>query len=160
MTSSSGLANALRAVIESLVPVLLWGALPCTGGSLYQHLNWRLGPKTRAKIRSHWALFRKLWTNFEKVCDACISVGGHIAIEWPTGCMYWRRRCVKRAMLRWGLVPRRVDGCMYGLVSSKRATRGKPLKKPWTIATICVAFESLRTCDGRRKHVPVAGSDA
>ena len=160
MTSEAGLAKALRAVEDTNLPVLLFGALPCTGGSPYQHMNWHLGPKTRRKIRAHWATFRKLWHNFHKVATSCISRGGQVAVEWPRSCAYWRRRQVKTALTRWGCLPYKFDGCMYGLASVQARSAGKPLKKPWTIASNCATFHRLcRACDSTHQHAPIQGKD-
>ena len=81
MTSEAGLAKALRAVTDTDLPVMLFGALPCTGGSPYQNINWHRSPKTRGKIRAHWAIFRALWINFHKVATSCLSRGGQVALE-------------------------------------------------------------------------------
>ena len=160
MTSTAGLATALYAVSDPDIPTLLFGALPCTGGSPYVNLNWWLGAKTRRKIRSHWAIFDKLWTNFHIVAEACLRQGGQVAIEWPRSCMYWRRRKVKTALRRWRCQAHALDGCMYGLTSQAARTLGIPLRKPWTIATTCPTFHRLRrTCDGTHAHAPTQGRD-
>ena len=78
LTTAAGLAKAIAAVSEPGVPTLLFGALPCTGGSPYQYLNWQLGPKTRAKICRHRAIFRVLWRHFKLAADACLGNGGRI----------------------------------------------------------------------------------
>ena len=160
MTSEAGLAKALRAVEDTDLPVLLFGALPCTGDSPYQNISWYRSPKTRRKIRAHWAVFRALWNNFHKVATSCMSRGGQIAIEWPRACAYWRRRQVRTALKRWGCQPYKFDGCMFGLVSQQARCAGVPLKKPWTIASNCATFHRLcRKCDGTHQHVPTQGSD-
>ena len=52
LTTQAGLDKALAAVSVPGLPCLLFGALPCTGGSPWQRLNWRKGgTATRAKIR-------------------------------------------------------------------------------------------------------------
>ena len=160
LTTQEGLDKALAAVSESDVPVLLFGALPCTGGSLCQHVNWYRGAKTRSKIRAHWALFRVLWRNFVIVADACIQHGGRIAIEWPRSCMYWRHRYVKSTLKRWDCTAHRFDGCMYGLVGRTQATEGIPLRKPWTVASNCPDFRHIcRLCDHAHGHARIQGGD-
>jgi hypothetical protein len=54
LTSDEGLAKALAAVSDPSFQVLLFGALPCTGGSQWQNYNWKRGPDTQDKIRGHW----------------------------------------------------------------------------------------------------------
>ena len=66
LTTDSGLAKAIEAVSAPDYNVLLFAALPCTGGSPWQNMNWRLGPKTQAKINAHRAVFRLLWRSFER----------------------------------------------------------------------------------------------
>ena len=49
---------------------------------------------------------------------------------------------------------------MYGLVSIQTKTKGRPLRKPWTIASTSNEFSGLRrTCDGTHDHVKTAGAD-
>ncbi len=99
LTSDEGLSKALAAVSDTEFQVLLFGALPCTGGSQWQNLNWNRGPDTQDKIRAHWGLFDLLFNNYVKVAAACSQNGGHIAIEWPRACAYWTRpeaRCFLR----------------------------------------------------------------
>ena len=43
-----------------------------------------------------------------------------------------------------------IHGCMYGLRSIARATKGLPIKKPWSIATDCANLGTYlnKTCRG------------
>ena len=82
------------------IPTLLFGVLPCTGGSPYVNLNYGLGPETKAKIRRHWATFSKLWIDFVVAAEHCITHGGHVAFEWPRRCAYWRKRSVQAFIRR------------------------------------------------------------
>ena len=160
LTTQAGLEKAVEAVSHADVPTLLFGALPCTGGSPYQRMNWYRGAKTRKKIRKHWAIFRALWRNFKIVAETCIAQGGQVAIEWPRSCTYWRRPEVKACLIKWGCSPVHFDGCMYGLVSQQARTQGQPLRKPWTIASTTDAFQRLRRkCNGAHSHARIEGSD-
>ena len=161
MTTEAGVAKAIAAVSQAGIQVLLFGSIPCTGGSPYTRLNWHLGPDTRRKIRAHRALFRKLWLSFEAVAAACVANGGHIAIEWPQSCSYWKVPRVRSFIKRYALQSVSFDGCAYGLVSQVAATAGRPIRKPWCIASNCEAFQRLcRACDHRpHEHVRLQGTD-
>ena len=160
LLSAAGFAKAMYAVSDNSLPTLLFGALPCTGGSPYQYLNWWRGAATRRRIRGHWRTFRALWNVFHDVAETCILNGGQVAWEWPRSCMYWRCRQVKTALNRWSCKSYALDGCMYGLVSQAARTKGTPLRKPWTIASTCPTFHRLqRACDGSHTHVPTQGVD-
>ena len=83
-----------------------------------------------------------------------------MAMEWPKGCTYWRDRAVKAALRKWGCEMHHFDGCMYGLQSQAAATRGKPLRKPWTIASNAGGFTHIRrSCDRTHQHVKTQGVD-
>ena len=80
----------------------------------------------------------KLWANFSKLAKAVLSVGGKVAIEWPTGNSYWNEAAVKSFLRRYDVsYNRRVDGCAVGLRS---VVTNKPLHKPWSIVTNCGAI--------------------
>ena len=55
--------------------VLLWASIPCTGGSPFQSINIARGMDPQ-RLEDHWKLFRKVWTNFEKVAKRIIKPGG------------------------------------------------------------------------------------
>ena len=161
LTTDAGLNKAVNAVSNPRIPTLLFGALPCTGGSPYQFLNWQLGPKTRAKIRHHRSIFNCLWKAFVTTAEACIAAGGKIAFEWPRNCMYWRLRKVKAFLKKHGMKCYKFDGCMYNLRSEASKTHGKFLQKPWIIASNCPEFAYMeRRCNHtREQHAKTAGSD-
>jgi hypothetical protein len=161
LTSTEGLARALEAVSDPNFQVLLFGALPCTGGSQWQNINWRRGANTRHKIRSHWDVFEALFSNLRKVAAACSLNGGHIAIEWPRACAYWRRPAVKSFLRLYALVDYDFDGCMFGLCSTAAATLGNPIKKPWRIASNMPEFANLRLICTHTpsEHASCAGVD-
>ena len=125
------------------------------------NLNWSLGPQTRGKIRQHWAVFRVLWHNFVLVARRCRANGGSIAFEWPRRCSYWNKRQVRKFMLEFGIKPYHLDGCAFGLVSQAPRSIGKPIRKPWTIASDVPAFSALCRCCTHlpEQHVRCQGSD-
>ena len=55
-------------------------------------------------------------------------------MEWPKGCDYWKRREVVRELNRHCRYTTIFNGCMYGLVSTIRSTKGRPISKPWKLA--------------------------
>ena len=57
--------------------ILLWASIPCTGGSPFQSINLARGMDPQ-KLENHWTLFRKLWTNFEKVANRILDSGGGV----------------------------------------------------------------------------------
>ena len=140
---------------------MLFGALPCTGGSPYQFINWQLGPETRSKIREHRRIFNCLWRAFVKVSEVCIANGGKVAFEWPRNCSYWRLRKAKSFLKRFGMQQYRFDGCMYGLRSIATRTEGLLLQKPWIIASNVEEFRFMerKCCHSRADHVKTAGRD-
>ena len=146
------------------MPTLLFGALPCTGGSALQAINWLRGPNTQKKIRNHWVIFRRLWRAYRTVAEACLKhYGNAIALAWPRACRYWHDKSVKTFMTKHAMHTYKLDGCMYGLRSVAPSTYGKLLKKPWTIASTSPCFSRLcRLCNHDRHadpHVPTAGRD-
>jgi hypothetical protein len=63
--------------------VMLWIAIPCTGGCPWHRLNKRF-PSAVLKIAKSKTLFEKLWENCMKVVKFALNAGGAmIAIEWP-----------------------------------------------------------------------------
>ena len=163
LTTQSGLDKALAAVSDPSMPTLLFGALPCTGGSALQYINWQRGPDTQKKIRNHWLVFRRLWRNFRITAERCILHGGQIAIEWPRACRYWHERSVKSFLAKHAMHLNKLDGCMYNLRSVCPSTHGQLLRKPWTIASTSTSFSRLcRLCDHDRSvepHTPTQGKD-
>ena len=142
--------------------LLLFGAIPCTGGSTWTIVNLaRCGPSTRRKIYKHRRTAYQLWRNFEEVAERCISNGGLIAFEWPRGCMYWHWRRVKAFIERHKLIQCNFDGCQYGLPSINPSTLGKPIMKPWRICTNMSSLQPLLSarCKREHKHVTCQGMD-
>ena len=67
LTTESGLKIAHDSVSDVSVPTLLFGAIPCTGGSTWTIVNLaRCGPPTRRKIYKHRKIAYQLWRNFEE----------------------------------------------------------------------------------------------
>jgi hypothetical protein len=99
MTTPEGLATALEFVKQAKQKnqtILLWGAMPCTGGSPWQTYNIKRYPTAAAKIRTHIKIFKQLFDNFVIVSRQVIESGGVVVNEWPTGCTYWNFPVVKK----------------------------------------------------------------
>ena len=146
--------DTLRAVINVLkaydVRVLVWFAIPCTGGCPFARINAGRSPKAKLRLGEHWTLFELLWDKAAKVMLAARELGAVIAFEWPTSCEHWWREEVWRHMTDMQYHYLEIHGCMYGLRSIARATRGLPIRKPWSIATDCVSLGTYlnKTCRG------------
>ena len=160
LRTQEGLETALRAI--NAPNVLLWAAIPCTGGCAWNALSAKRGSEaTREKIRGHRVDFWTIWHNFEKVAEATIAKGGYVAIEWPSSCAYWRESRIQEFVNKHACERAYIHGCMYGL---KSIAPGKPhmhILKPWTVMTTCPGLaESLSiTCNGKHVHTPCAGVD-
>ena len=91
----------------------LWFSSPCTGGSLWSHINLHRGSSTVALILRHWAEFHRLWKRFEEVAKIVIPKSVAMFIEWPRGCRYWANTRVARFLNKYGFTFADFDGCMY-----------------------------------------------
>ena len=81
--------------------------------------------------------------------------------EWPSRCFGWQEHQLLRLHreLTWlgrSWLFSRIDGCRYGLQSSK----GRFLRKSWTIASTSEHFHNLyraKTCQGQHAHDHIQG---
>ena len=128
VTSKEGFSKAAHAVQAD--NVLLWASMPCTGGSPWQQIN-RHKPGGEERLQQHIRDFKAIWKSFVPIALECNKHGGKVAIEWPTGCSYWKLPEVKGFMSYLCLKQAQCHGCALGLTDKD----GKPIKKPWTIAT-------------------------
>ena len=160
MSSPQGLKHATDILSEFPdIPVFLWGALPCTGGSPWQKLNALKSPRFAEIMSQHLELFGKLFSNFLILAKEVHRRGnGGIIFEWPTGCALWKDDRIQGLIKRFELDLVKFNGCMLGV----RAANGIPIKKPWTlasnVASIIRRFQKY-TCDGKHKHEPCQGSE-
>ena len=141
-------------VKEANGPIILWVAIPCTGGSSWQHVNRARFKRTGneealARIDDHWVVYRKLWSSFVTVAEAVRARGGHIAIEWPHRCDYWRDRRVVNYLRRHPMFETNFNGCAYGLKSQN----GLPICKPWKVLTTLPGLASTVSNKCNNAHV-------
>jgi hypothetical protein len=138
--------------------LLLFSAMPCTGGSPWQYLNIKK-PGVAAKVRKHWKLFKELWEVFVVVAEKVLKIGGEVVIEWPRGCRYWQWNFVISFLKRNGLCFTDIDGCSLGLTSVRD---GGLIMKPWRLASgmteLSQEFQHSR-CNRMHYHTPCAGVD-
>ena len=136
--------------------VLIWLSLPCTGGTTWTFINLK-HPKARRRVISE---IRKLWKIWAAMLDfiSLIEREFEIAMEWPTGCRYWKSHKVKKFLEENQMEKYNFHGCMLGTCNRD----GIPIKKPWTVAT---TIPELGTglmkyqCDGSHEHAEGRGVD-
>ena len=92
VATSAGLKRAVGGV--SKPGCLLWASMPCIGGSPWQHTNCHK-PGGLENLGAHIKDWYKIWTAFKVVARECIKHNSHIAVEWPSGCDYWRYHIVQ-----------------------------------------------------------------
>jgi hypothetical protein len=141
-------------------PVMLFASIPCTGGSPWMNIN-KLHAGGLMKFNAHIKLFKQLWLKFEDLCERINGRGGHIAIEWPRMCSYWKWTCVVLLLARYDLAVVDFDGCACNLRSVAKPEMF--VKKPWRIATNnrqLLAQLMNKRCpgiDSDHVHVPCQG---
>ena len=150
LRTPSGRETAIKAVTEN-PQVLLWVAIPCTGGCPWQRYNAKRSAETAGKIEEHRIEMRKLWKTLEVVANVNRKNGGKIAIEWPSNCDYWRLDFVNDFMVKYHLIKAKCQGCAFGLCDDHK----QPIMKPWTIATddpVLVRTLEAYKCPGKLVH--------
>ena len=114
--------------------------------------------KAKDKIKKHWKLFRKLWSQYERLCDELDFIIPTI-LEWPRNNAYWKVTAVRRRLNKNGMHFANFDGCSYELRDSNGV---EYLKKPWRFATnipgVREKFSSLCTRD--HNHGSTCGRNA
>ena len=82
MASEEGLMHALEMLKKDHAAqkgrVMLWAAMPCTGGSAWNRYNWTQNyyHNIRDTIKRHWTLLRKLFSNFKILAEQVLKLGG------------------------------------------------------------------------------------
>ena len=133
--------------------VLFWLSLPCTGGTTWSYVNMKHPTAKMKEVRKLW----KLWEATCKFIDL-IARDFDIALEWPTGCRYWKSKKIRRFLEANMMEKYNFHGCMLGTMNHD----GIAIKKPWTVATsIPEIGHSLAKyqCDGLHDHVAGRGTD-
>ena len=107
----------------------------------------------RRKLKQHRRLLFELWNNFVILADRFLHAQHAVVIEWPGGCSYWQIPEISQWLTRHKFKPVNVDGCALGLTSIR--FKGKPIRKPWTIATndayLFRKFQN-KVCPGTQQH--------
>ena len=136
--------------------VLFWMSLPCTGGTTWSYVNMK-HPTAKLKVLKEVRKFWKLWEATCKFIDL-IDREFDIAMEWPTGCRYWKSKKVRRFLEKHMMEKYNFHGCMLGTKNHD----GIAIKKPWTVATSIpeIGHGLVKyQCDGNHDHVAGRGVD-
>ena len=139
----------------------MWGAIPCTAGSVWQRLNSaRLGPSFRAYLRRQKSQSKKLFASFAARAELVLLRGGTVTFEWPRYNDGWEREDVKTFFNNHPeFVDVHFDGCAVGMKSKD----GKPIRKPWKLMTtssrIKAFFENRKCSHDPSEHAKAAGSE-
>ena len=128
--------------------VLVYAALPCTGGSSWQFVNEAGGVNEKVKERKR--SFRKLLKSLKRLLLRLAECDPYLAFELPKSCTYWKWPEVQSLVKQYSLIKFRVDGCAVGVVDHA----GAPLLKSWCVASnvICMNILEKHLCDGKHEH--------
>ena len=168
MTTESGL-RWLTGVIRDIprrIPILLWGSIPCTGGSRWVRFNLKQYPTTfPARLRMLRAQWRRMFTNFTKVWDIIAKRGGYWSIEWPDGNAYWNNPLVLDFLAKVGspIYQAIVAGCAYNLRALYGQEAGQLMGRAWLIKgnidLIPQMLEKPCSCPKGTEHAVATGSN-
>ena len=154
--------------IPEHIPILLWGSIPCTGGSPWTGFNLRQYPDTfPARLRQLKTKWRKLTYNFYRLVDVISKRKGHWAIEWPTKCYYWESPQVKefidRQLVKGNLHQAVASGCAFNLRAIAGPRKGKLMSKKWLIKTslpnVDKFLERPCSCPPEYQHASAEGQN-
>ena len=84
-----------------------------------------------------------------------------IVFELPERNAYWDSLALQQFMEEFSLGTVVIHGCAYGLVARHGEDEGKPIKKPWKLATNNPVFASgiLKRCVCKTTHVRCEGKE-
>ena len=164
MTAEASVRSLLAfvAAVPRGITILLWSGIPCTGGSPIQNSN-KHRHGHRRKMLSHLKLWHKLYASFLGVASAVLLKGGHLTLEWPSRCRYWKQPGVTALLavdeLAWSDF--RVRACAHGQLIESGKDKGKALTKVWRIASTIPGLDKALglPCPGNHEHVRTSGSN-
>ena len=91
MTTDDGYRFAHSAVNNSnkTYMILIWSAIPCTGGSPWQNINKFSGGEER--LQGHLKIFKALWKKLAMFVEWLHYTGRmcRMCVEWHKNCAYW-----------------------------------------------------------------------
>ena len=152
--------------IPKHIPILLWGSIPCTGGTPWARYNLRRYPHTfPARLRRLRAEWRKLICNFFRLSDIIRHRNGYWALEWPSRCSYWESPQVEQFLRtqRGTTFEATATGCAFGLRAISGPLRNHPMSKAWHVkGTSPTTAEYLNRncqCESNIKHAPTSGAN-
>ena len=114
-------------------------------------------PTAKLKVLKEVRKFWKLWAATCKFIEL-IERDFDIAMEWPTGCRYWKSRKVRKFLEAHVMEKYNFHGCMLGTKNHDDIA----IKKPWTVATSIPEIGNSLVkyqCDGLHEHVAGRGID-
>ena len=95
------------------------------------------------RLRFKRRISRRILKNFIQTAEQTLSLGGHVAFEWPRGCHGWKVLELIAFIKRRNLFVAEPDGCAFGLTDNEGV---RHLKK-WRIVASC-----YRLAKGRDAH--------
>ena len=162
MTLESSLRSLLafiRCVPRNIV-VTLWSGIPCTGGSPAQNGNIHR-PNHAKRMAAHYKLWNELFDNYVIAAQAVVQRGGHLVLEWPSRCRYWKQPKVKALLgiTELGWKDMRVKACAHGQRILTGKDKGKALTKVWRLVSTINDLQSAMDipCQGDHDHVTTIG---
>eukprot|EP00971_Amphidinium_carterae_P034858 686180-Amphidinium_carterae.1 len=96
----------------------------------------RCSPRRKAPASTRRGLASFSQDKFVQIEEHCLPARGIAVMKWLTSCTYWQKRRVKGFSNLHHLKNVDLHGCAVGLTSRS----GAPIKKPWALATNCLAI--------------------
>ena len=147
--------NRCVRVDGTILPLLIWASIPCTGGSTWAYVNLQ-HDTAKEKVLMHREEFKKIWSGFVDLINSISKIVKYIIIEWPLRCTYWNLDRVIKFCEKFNLRPIRFDGCSLGVVDINQ----KPIEKAWQLMGNCdqiLESFSVHRCPGNHDHAQGRG---
>ena len=117
--------ETLEGMLSSGESLDLWGSLPCSPWSQYQHLcAHRYGKAYIRRLKNARSISKKLVGNYCKLARKVHEQGGRIAFEWPRNATGWQLRELQRLVRDLNMFSCDFDGCAVGCVDAKGRSDG------------------------------------
>ena len=107
--SDDKLQSELREQVKQTPGVDLWGSIPCTAWSTWQHMSLHVqGPEYVETLHKARLLSRKILRNFIKLADIVLENGGRVAFEWPRYATGWHLAELQNFIVKYNLFSSRM----------------------------------------------------